>query len=207
MTATPSAEVEVALDLSELPVSAMGPRSLLWWGTFGFMLIEGMGFLLAAGAYLYLRGQAGEWPPAGHRPPAHWAGALFTLIALASVAPNLWVARQARRKNALGVRWGLVAMTLIALGLTVVRGFEFTQLNVRWHDDAYGSALWLLMVLHTTHLLTDLGDTVVLATWLFTHETGDDQFSDVDDNAGYWNFVVVAWLPMYLLVYWGARLL
>jgi cytochrome c oxidase subunit 3 len=205
MTRGPDAEVEVVMDLSGLPISAMGPRSLLWWGTFGFMLIEGMGFLLAAGAYLYLRGQAPDWPLGGHRPPDHLAGLTFTLLGVASLAPNLWVASQAKKKNEPAVRWGVLLMTLIGVALMVVRGFEFAHLNVRWDDDAYGSLVWVLMVLHTTHVVTDLGDTAVLGLWLFTHEVGDDQFSDVNDNAGYWDFVIIAWVPVYLLVYWGAR--
>ena len=45
----------------------------------------------------------------------------------------------------------------------------------------------------------------MLALWLYTHEIGDDQFADVEDNANYWNFVVVAWLPIYAIVYWVPR--
>jgi heme/copper-type cytochrome/quinol oxidase subunit 3 len=207
MTPRSSPEIEVVTDLSGLPISAMGPRSLLWWGTLGFMLIEGMAFLLAGGAYLYLRGQAQAWPLAGDTPPDHWAGLTFTLLAVASVAPNLWVARCAKKKDEVAVRWGVVLMTLIGVLLMVIRGVELSHLNIRWDEDAYGSLVWLLMILHTTHVVTDLGDTAVLGLWLFTHKVGDDQFSDVNDNAGYWNFVIIAWLPVYLLVYWGGRLL
>jgi heme/copper-type cytochrome/quinol oxidase subunit 3 len=198
---------EIVGDLSALPKSAMGPRSLLWWGTFGFMLIEGMGFLLAAGAYIYLRGQVPQWPPVGDRAPDLWAGTLFTLGLAASLAPNLWVARMAKAKRALEVRWGVLLMAVLAVVLTAVRAIEFAHLNVRWDQDGYGSMIWLLMVLHTTHLVTDLGDTAVLGAWLFSHQCGDDQFSDVNDNAGYWTFVVITWLPIYLLVYWGPRIL
>lgn len=197
--------IEVVGTLEALPKSAMGPRSLLWWGTFGFMLIEGTGFLLAAAAYLYLRGQAGGWPPPGDRLPDHLWGALFTAMAVLSLIPNIWTARMAKQKRALEARWGVLAMTLVAVGMMVLRGYEFGHLNIRWDQDAYGSLTWLMMVLHTTHVITDLGDTAVLAAWLFSHECGDDQFSDINDNAGYWNFVVLAWLPVYLLVYWGPR--
>jgi heme/copper-type cytochrome/quinol oxidase subunit 3 len=197
--------VTVVGTVEDLPTSAMGPRSLLWWGTFGFMLIEGTVFLLAAAAYLYLRGQTGAWPPSGDRPPDLLYGSMFTVLAALSLLPNLWTARMAKQKRALEARWGVFAMTLIAIGLTVVRGYEFTRLNVRWDQDAYGSLTWLMMVLHASHLITDLGDTAVLGAWLFTHQCGDDQFSDINDNAGYWNFVVLSWLPIYLLVYWGPR--
>jgi heme/copper-type cytochrome/quinol oxidase subunit 3 len=197
--------VHVVGDVSGLPASAMGPRSLLWWGTLGFMLIEGTGFLLAAAAYLYIRGQAGSWPPAGDLKPDLMMGTVFTVAALASEIPNRWVAAQAKRKHETAVRWGVALMTLLGVLLMVVRAYEFMHLKVRWDHDAYGSVLWLLIFLHTTHVLTDLGDTAVLSAWLFTHEVGDEQFSDVNDNAGYWTFVVLAWLPIYLLVYWGAR--
>jgi hypothetical protein len=32
------------------------------------------------------------------------------------------------------------------------------------------------------------------------------RFSDVTDNVFYWNFVVLAWLPLYVLLDWVPRL-
>jgi hypothetical protein len=32
------------------------------------------------------------------------------------------------------------------------------------------------------------------------------RFSDVDDNAFYWDFVVISWLPLYFILYWFPRL-
>ena len=32
------------------------------------------------------------------------------------------------------------------------------------------------------------------------------RFSDVSDNAFYWDFVVLSWLPIYFLIYWVPRL-
>lgn len=194
-------------DLSDLPSSAMGSKSLIWWGTLGFMLIEGTGFLLAAAAYLYLRGQTGAWPSSGHPPPDLWVGSLFTVGLLASEGLNRWVAAKARKGSERGVRIGVAVMGLVGLVLMAVRGLEFAHLNVRWDHDAYGSAVWLLLFLHATHVLTDLVDTLVLAVTLATHEITENQFSDVNDNCFYWSFVVVTWLPLYGLIYWGPRLL
>jgi cytochrome c oxidase subunit 3 len=200
-------DIRIVGDLSQLPDSAIGPRSLVWWGTLGFMLIEGMGFLLAAGVYLYLRGQTSGWPPPGDRPPDLTMGVAFTALLLLSEIPNRWVAVKAKAKDTRAVRWGMVLMSLLGVLLMAIRGLEFGHLNVRWNHDAYGSAIWLLMFLHTTHVLTDLGDTVVLGASLWTREIRDSQFSDANDNAGYWSFVVFTWLPIYALVYWGPRLL
>ncbi len=199
--------VEIVGDLSTLPTSATGARHLVWWGNVGFMLIEGTGFALAAAAYLYLMTQqAPSWPPPGTRPPDLGWGLVFTLGLLLSELPNLWVRRRARARDERGVRMGVAAMTVIGLALMVPRGFELAHLNTRWDDNAYGSVVWMLMVLHTSHVVTDWGDTAVQAAWLFTHEVGDDQFADVEDNANYWTFVVLTWIPVGGIVYGLARL-
>ena len=183
-----------------------GRAHLVWWGNIGFMLIEGTAFALAVGAYLYLQSQTPAWPPAGDRLPGLlWSG-IFTAGLIASALPNVWVLRRARAKDELGVRRGVLAMTIVGAVLMAIRWFELRHLNVRWDGDAYGSVVWMLMVLHTSHVVTDLGDTAVQAVWLYTHEVGDDQFADVEDNANYWSFVIVTWLPIYALVYWAARL-
>ena len=38
------------------------------------------------------------------------------------------------------------------------------------------------------------------------HAANPRRFGDVQDNAMYWNFVVVAWLPLYGCIYWIPRL-
>ena len=89
----------------------------------------------------------------------------------------------------------------------VLRFYEFPAMHVRWDSNAYGSIVWTLLGLHMTHLVTDLGDTVVLAVIMFTrHGPNRRRFGDVQDNAMYWNFVVLTWLPLYACIYWIPRL-
>jgi cytochrome c oxidase subunit 3 len=197
---------DVVGDLSGLPESANGHTHLVWWGNIGFMLIEGTAFALAAGAYLYLQTQAPAWPPPGSPLPGLLWSAIFTVTLLASELPNLWLRRRAIAKDERAVRIGLVLMTALGLVLLGMRWLELQHLGIRWDVNAYGSVLWMLMVLHTSHVITDLADTAVQAVWLYTHEVGDDQFADVEDNSNYWSFVVLAWLPIYLLLYWSPRL-
>lgn len=202
---TADARARIVGDLAHLPDSASGARHLVWWGNIGFMAIEGTAFALAIGAYLYLMSQTASWPPPGTRPPDLMWAAIFTLGLFLSALPNLWVKRKALEKSERGVRIGTLAMALAGAVLLVPRAFEFGHFNVHWSDNAYGSVLWLLMVLHTSHLITDLGDTIVQSVWLYTHEVGDDQFADVEDNANYWSFVVLTWLPVGALVYLAPR--
>jgi len=197
---------EVALDVSGLPGYAFGHRSLLWWGTLGFVATEGTAFALAAFAYFYLRHKSATWPPNLPPPNLIW-GTVNLAILLASCVPNQWVKSAAEREAIRPVRIGLVVMTLIGVAPLVVRWFEFAALNVWWNDNAYGSIVWFLLGLHTTHLLTDVGDTLVLTALMFTrHGHSGMRFSDVNDNAFYWDFVVASWIPIYLLLYWVPRL-
>lgn len=192
-------------DVSGLPDFGFGSRSLMWWGTLGFILIEGTAFVLACASYLFLSGQTEPWPP-NRAPPALAYGAIFTVLLLASEAPNIWVEKKAHEMKPRPTRLGLVVMSAVGVVLLVVRGFEFTALNTRWDDTAYGSIVWALMLLHTVHIATDLADTIFLTLFTFTHPIDGGRFSDVTDNSMYWRFVVISWLPLYALVYWAPRL-
>lgn len=203
---TEAQPTHVVGNLSGLPDSANGPTSLIWWGNIGFMAIEGTAFVLAGGTYLYLQSQSRSWPTAGaHLPDLLWS-TIFTATLVLSAIPNAWVHRKARDRSASGVRIGTLLMTVIGLILCGMRWMELHHLNAPWYESAYGSVVWMLMVLHTSHVVTDLGDTAVQSAWFYTHTIGDDQFADAEDNANYWNFVVIAWLPIYAMIYWLPRL-
>ena len=191
-------------DVSALPDHAFGPRMTMWWGTLGFMTLEGVGFALASGAYLYLVWLNPQWPLADKPPDLFWA-TLLTLVFLVSLWPNHIAKKNAKREDLSRVRGDLVLMSFIALVVLVVRAFEFGTLNVRWDQNAYGSIVWVLLGLHTAHLLTDAIDTFVLTALMFTRHGHGKRFSDVEDNAFYWDFVVLSWLPIYGLIYWVAR--
>jgi cytochrome c oxidase subunit 3 len=132
---------------------------------------------------------------------------MVTLLLVGSVVPNLLISRWAKRRDLLKVRIGLVVMSLLGVAPLIPRAFEFPALHVWWDSNAYGSIAWTLLGLHTTHIITDLADTLVLAVLMFTRH-GDNvrRFGDVQDNAMYWNFVVLAWLPIYACVYAVPRL-
>jgi cytochrome c oxidase subunit 3 len=197
---------QVTDDLSALPLHGMGTASVTWWGTAAFMLIEGTGFALALAVYLYLMSLAATWPIDAKRPDL-LAGTLVTLLLLASVVPNVLVARWAGRQELRKVRIGMLVMSVLGIAPLIVRIFEFPALNISWDTNAYGSIVWTLLGLHTTHIITDLVDTLVLAVLMFTRH-GDNlrRFGDIQDNAMYWNFVVAAWLPIYACIYWIPRL-
>jgi cytochrome c oxidase subunit 3 len=194
------------VDASVLPSHAFGHRSMMWWGVMGMIAIEGTVFALAIAVYLYVRKDFTEWPPVARPPELFW-GTLNTLILIVSMVPNQWAKRAAERYDSRKVKWALVACLIFSAAFLLVRVFEFGSLNCRWDSNAYGSAIWMLLGLHTLHLLTDTYDTAVLTALMWFGPVEDKRFVDVSESAVYWYFVVLAWLPIYAIIYFGARLL
>jgi cytochrome c oxidase subunit III len=192
-------------DIADLPVSGFGSRSPAWWGTLGYMVLEGMGFALAIGAYLYLWQINPHWPIAAPV-PNHWPGTVLLALLLVSVWPNVMIERAANSRQLHKVQVLLVVMCAIGLAAIGIRGWEFTQLYVRWDSNAYGSAVWFILGLHAAHIITDVGESIILTALMFTRHATKKRFSDVGDNAFYWYFVVVSWVPLYVLIYVMPRL-
>ena len=193
-------------DLSGLPTHGFSYRSLTWWGVIGFMVIEGTAFALTFAAYFFIMSHYENWAPQPWQPPGVLAGTLFTLVILLSEIPNTILKKAANAYDLATVRKLLPVMAAIGLVLLILRGFEFNSLHIQWYDNAYGSIIWALLLLHTTHIGTDWMDTVVLWALMRTrHGESPRRFVDTDENSLYWRFVWLTWIPIYLLIYWVPR--
>jgi cytochrome c oxidase subunit III len=193
------------IDVSGLPTYAFSHRSIMWWGTLGMVVIEGTVFAIALVVYYYLRGLATEWPIASAPPDLLW-GTTMTGLLLVSGIPNHFAKQAAEEENLRGVRLWIGIVLLFGVATLAVRAAAFPALNTHWQWNAYGSIVYALIVLHTVHLLTDFIDTVVLEVLVFTGPLNGRRFVDVAENADYWWFVVLAWLPIYFTVYLVPRI-
>jgi len=195
------------IDVSHLAPGAFGSRSILWWGTMGIVVIEGMAFALTIGAYFFLRTRSVHWPPPTVSPPGLLWGTINTIILLVSCIPNELAKRSAERVDLAKVRLWLALCLAFGVVFNTIRWFEFMSLNCRWDENAYGSIVWFLLGMHTTHILTDVLDTGVLTALIFIGPIEEKRFVDVAENSFYWYFVVIVWLPIYGVIYWAPRLL
>jgi cytochrome c oxidase subunit 3 len=195
----------VALDVSELPEYGFGHRSLLWWATMCLIAIEGTMFALVIMSDIYLKGRSPQWPPAVAPPRLLW-GTLNLVVLLASAAPNALAKKAAETFSLSGVRLWMSICMVFALAFNVIRFVEFSALNVRWDENAYGSVVWTLLGFHTVHVLTDFLDSGVLTALLFVGPVDEHRFIDVSENAMYWYFVVLAWIPVYAVIYLAPRI-
>ena len=196
----------LTLDVSGLPSVAFGHRNTTWLANVFYMTIEGMMFALMFATYFYLRTRSTSWPP-GHLPPALKYGALNAVIFLVSIIPAWIVKRRAPERNQSAVRNGLFVLALFAVVATVLRVFEFSALNCRWTDDAYSSTVWVLIGLHSGHLVTELIETLVLLAISFTPKMEGTRLADAAINSDYWYFVVVTGLMVDLVIYGTTRFL
>jgi heme/copper-type cytochrome/quinol oxidase subunit 3 len=140
----------------------------------------------------------------GAPPPRILWGTVNVVVLVASAWPNMLARRAAERFDLSGVRLWMAVALAFALAFNVVRFLEFGQLDVRWDTNAYGSVTWFLLGLHTTHVLTDFLDSSVLAAVMFFGRLDENRFV-VSENAMYWNFGVLSWLPIYAVIYLAPR--
>jgi heme/copper-type cytochrome/quinol oxidase subunit 3 len=193
-----------ALDVSDLPSYGFGTRSLMWWGTLGMSAIEGVGFALMILVYFDLKAGARIWPQEAPLPDLSW-GTVNMALAFVSLIPNVLANKAADDHDLRKMKLWLVVVIGVGLALLGVRWYEFHALHVKWDSSAYGSAVWTLLGLHTFNLLTNVADFIVIAALIFQGPIDGKRFVDVAENTGYWWFIVLSWIPVYVTVYFGAR--
>jgi cytochrome c oxidase subunit III len=198
---------KLRLDVSGLPSVSIGHRNVSWLGNVFYMTIEGTMFLLVIASYFYLRERSVNWPPAPQMPPALRYGVTNSVILLASLIPARWIQTQAFAGNRSKVRWGLLILAIFALFSIAVRWFEFTALNCRWTDNAYASTIWVLLGIHTGHLITEWIETSVIFGIACTRKMEGNRFADASSNSDYWYFVVATGLVCNFIIYASPRFL
>jgi cytochrome c oxidase subunit I+III len=195
------------LDASRLPSVVFGHRNVSWLGNVFYMLIEGMMFALVIASYFYLRTRSITWPPGGHIPPSMGFGTANVVVFLISIVPARWIQSQAPSGDRAKIRLGLSVLLLFGLLAMVLRGFEFTALHCRWSDNAYASVIWILLGMHTGHLITEWIETAALLAISFTTKMSGPRLPDASTNSDYWYFVVGTGVVTAFVIYGTTRFL
>ena len=161
------------LDVSELPEVVFGPKDTTWWGTVGFMVIEGTTLAVCCASYLYLRKNVPALPQQRVPLPSQ-------------VVPTLNV-------------------QMLLLEMCQKRRVEFAALNVRWDQNAYGSAAWATLGFHATLLLVDTLETAAIAAIFHFAPLEEKHFTDASDAAFYQYFLSLVYVPLYVLLFLAPR--
>lgn len=194
------------IDASALPTEGFGVASPTWWGTLGFMFIEGSSLALCAMAYAYLSRRSPLWPPSGTPLPNLAFGTVVAAGLLVSLVPAFLLNRAAKRMDRAAVLRMLLIGTAVEALLVMLRAYELYALPMRWDGTAYGSTVWFTLGAHSTLLLLDFGETLVFGVLLLLGPVEKRHFADVADSAMYWFFIVLIWLPLYFMLYVSPRI-
>jgi cytochrome c oxidase subunit III len=193
--------LRTTLNVSTLPTIAFGNPGLVWWGTLGFILIEGFTLALCVAAYLYLRKNFPEWPPQRTPNPDVLLPTIGVVVLLLSNIPMYLVNKAAHRFDKAGVILWTAVSSVFGLAFFVFRIFDFAALNTRWDVNAYGSIAWATVGFHALLIVMEVGETIGgLLMFLFA-PIEEKHYSDASDNAMYWTFCTIVWVPLYVIVY------
>ena len=192
------------LDVAALPDSAFGHQGLVWWGTVGFMVIEGSMFVIGIIVYFYLRLKVEAWPPSLPDPDPT-IGTVNLIVVLVSIVPAVLSKAAAEKFELPRARAWLAVLVGFGIVSVILRAFEYPALNCRWDDNAYGSIVWVLLSMHTIHVATDVVDSAVLLVMAYTKPMPRKRFVDLSENSLYWYFIVAWWVPIYLVIYFAPR--
>ena len=195
------------VDVSALPTVVFGSRATTLWGMMCFMAIEGTTLAICAASYFYLRKNFSAWPPEGTRQPSLLVPTISLIALLASNGLAVAMDRAAKAEDFARTRLLLIVSTAVGLGLFGLRLLEFRSLHTTWDANAYGSIAWATMGMHASLLLMDAMETGGLAIVYALGRAQRKHFVHASENAMYWWFTTLSWVPLYVVVFWGPRFL
>ena len=189
------------LDVSDLPLETADSRALLWWGNLGMLAIEGTMFAMLIATWLYLKTANLDWPPHNLRlPPLLWPSIGLALLIVSAFFMYGLADRGALRGDLSSIKIGHAICIAIGIAFLVIRWKDVAALGFKWSDHAYGSMVWTCIGMHTFHMLSATGETIALLVYESVRPVTKKQLLDIRCTCVYWYFVVIAWIPFYVLI-------
>lgn len=190
------------LDVSALTEGTADSRALIWWGNIGMLAIEGTMFAMALATYLYLRSVNLDWPPPTVRKPDLLLPSINIGLLLLSCIAALVIDRASLTKNMPAIRAGQLACIGVGLTFLYLRfAIILPSLGYKWSDHAYGSIVWTIIGMHTLHVATATGETLLLFTYGLFKPVMKKHLLDFRTTAVYWYFVALVWIPFYFVIF------
>ena len=193
------------LDVSDLPGESISSEAPLWRGQLLLTFIEGTMFAVLIAMYFYYRSTVDVWPPPGTRMPSQLLPALSLLLLIVSCLDSYRASEAAKRDEPRGMVLWLGFNVLFGLAAMVVRAVSWASFNFTQAADVHGSVVWTILGLHSLDAVADLLFTIALIVAILRGHRGPPQRLGVHVDSVVWYFVVLIWIPLYVVVYWGRR--
>jgi len=193
------------IHVGHLPNLVSGSRGTLWWAMVLLLVIEATVFSTLISSYFYLRMGQPEWPPAGIDPPKLLLPTINTFILLASSIPMYLADSGITQGKQRRLVWGAAAATTLAAVFLALKVVEYAGVPYRWDDHAYASIVWLIIGFHSAHVASVVLKTIVVMVLGYRGYFNERRHLGVQINGLYWHFVVLVWIPLYVVLYWTPR--
>lgn len=179
----------------------------IWWGVVGLILIELSVVAAFVMSYLYLQMMNPPWPPNDLQNPPLTIPSISLALMLSSCV-TMYLAGKAIDRNQVK-HFVIYTFSSVALASSVlaIRWTQFGQFEVRWDEDVYGSLLWTITGFHFIHVVSAAIGTAVIGLFGMAGFFSKKRQVGVVVDTLYWNFVAVAWIPFYFVLYWMPRLI
>jgi heme/copper-type cytochrome/quinol oxidase subunit 3 len=169
--------------------------------------IEGTMLSILIATYFYVRLRMDVWPPPGDQFPHLLLPTLALIPLIGSAFGSYWASVAAKKNDRRGMIGGMLLNIVLAVVCLAMRLVEWHSLNFNWQTDAMGSYVWAFLGLHTYDYIFDLAFTVVLLLIVLSGRYGEKQRLGVHVDSIVWYFIVAIWIPIYIVIYWGPRIL
>jgi cytochrome c oxidase subunit III len=195
--------IQRTFNASHLPDYSISTEAPLWWGQLLLAAIEGTTFCILIAMYFYIRLSVDIWPPPGIRFPSVTLPTIALIPLILSAFGSYWASEGAKKNDRAAMLIGLIVNIILGVTFIAIRAYEWRSLNFTWASDIHGSLVWTILFLHTVDAVADLIFTVVLVIILTSGRYGPKQRLGVHVDSIVWYFIVLIWLPLYVVIYWG----
>ena len=169
-----------------------------------FLVTLAVLFVASIVAYLVIRAQASEWPPAGTPPLPKGLWISTALIAVTSLGIE-WARVAVKRGQALRVRAAFGLMLVAGLAFLVsqtVAWFQYVAAGVSIGGTLHGWLFYFMTALHAAHVLGGLVPLIIMTVNAYHGRVSFLQRDTVHYLAMYWHFLGVVWVVLYGLLAW-----
>jgi len=147
-----------------------------------------------------------QWPPIGINPVNPFELPLLnTVILLSSAATITYAHHSLIFGERIGALYGSIVTGALAGIFTVFQAIEYNVSSFTISDGAFGSSFFFGTGFHGFHVI--IGTVFLLvALWrIYEYQLTDHHHVGFEGGIGYWHFVDIVWLLLYISVYyWGS---
>lgn len=172
----------------------------LYLGMIMFLLSEAFLFGNLFTTYFYLRAKSPVWPPEGVVLELPLIAVNTAILLSSSVTMQLAI-NYAGRSNRRGIIYSLVITMALGAVFLTIKGWEWSHVDFRPWDHAYGSIFYTLTGFHGLHVLAGIG--ILLALLVRTLRLRGSSLAPLHLKVGglYWHYVDLIWIFVFASLY------